>query len=102
MRRRIDKRFNPSTLQPEDLAASNKAQATIPASAKYDEKAELEQVNVLYSFLENRYAKKVCIYQTKIGFTATMANGSILVSSYRSGAETCFETDVLSGFVNGV
>ena len=25
----------------------------------FDEKAELEQVNVLYSFLENRYSKKV-------------------------------------------
>lgn len=59
MRRRIDKRFKPSSVQPEDLVASNDAQAAIPTSAKFDEKAELEQVNVLYSFLENRYAKKV-------------------------------------------
>ncbi len=46
MRRRIDKRFLP--------AASPDA----PAVA-VDEKAELEQVNVLYSLLENRYSRKV-------------------------------------------
>jgi cytochrome b pre-mRNA-processing protein 6 len=29
-----------------------------------DEKAELEQVNALYSLLENRYSRKVCMNAT--------------------------------------
>lgn len=41
---------------------ANQAQATIPTPVKFDEKAELEQVNVLYSFLENRYTKKVLLH----------------------------------------
>ena len=32
---------------------------TVPTPKPFDEKGELEQVNVLYSFLENRFAKKV-------------------------------------------
>jgi hypothetical protein len=44
MRRRIEQR-----LSPQKAAAS-------PDAAR----AELEQVNALYSLLENRYSKKVC------------------------------------------
>lgn len=59
MRRRIDKRFLPSQTRPQDNVVANGAQATVPSPVKLDEKAELEQVNVLYSFLENRYSNKV-------------------------------------------
>ena len=38
---------------------SNEAQATIPPHKPFDETKELGQVNVLYSFIENRYVKKV-------------------------------------------
>ncbi|KAI9822558.1 MAG: hypothetical protein M1827_000277 [Pycnora praestabilis] len=56
MRRRIDRTFDPSS-QPKVVA--NEAQVTVPAPFKLDEKTELEQANVLYSLLENRYSKKV-------------------------------------------
>ncbi|MCJ1286183.1 hypothetical protein MMC26_005528 [Xylographa opegraphella] len=58
MQRRIDRRISPS---PGDRAANviaNDALTTVPAPARFDEKAEMEQVNVLYSFLENRYTKQ--------------------------------------------
>lgn len=32
----------------------------MPTPVAFDEKGELEQVNVLYSFLEDRYMKTVC------------------------------------------
>lgn len=38
---------------------ANGAQVTVPTAVELDEKAELDQVNVLYSFLENRYGNKV-------------------------------------------
>lgn len=40
----------------------------LPPALKFDEKAELEQVNVLYSFLENRYAKKVIDFPLEYRF----------------------------------
>lgn len=68
--------------QPQNNIKANEAQVTIPsstitsaantsptrdgeiykattASSGFDEKAELEQINVLYSLLENRYTRKV-------------------------------------------
>lgn len=59
MRRRIDRRFLPAQSPPQTDAVANGAQATTPSPAKLDEAAELAQVNVLYSFLENRYSNKV-------------------------------------------
>lgn len=59
MRRRINKRFHPSTTRPQDNVVANGALATVPAAPQLDDKAELEQANVLYSFIENRYTKKV-------------------------------------------
>lgn len=59
MIRRIDKRFDQSTTRPQDNVLANGALATVPAAPRLDEKSELEQANVLYSFLENRYARKV-------------------------------------------
>ncbi|KAA6409075.1 MAG: hypothetical protein FRX48_07419 [Lasallia pustulata] len=58
MIRRIDKRFDQSTTRPQDNVLANGALATVPAAPRLDEKSELEQANVLYSFLENRYARK--------------------------------------------
>ena len=60
MRKRIARRLDPSPVKPEENVVANEAQATIPTSPKFDEKSELEQVNVLYSFLDNRYSQKVC------------------------------------------
>lgn len=59
MRRRIDKRFLPSTSQPTKGASVNEASVAPAQGQGFEEKAELEQVNVLYSLLENRYSKKV-------------------------------------------
>ncbi|MCJ1271847.1 hypothetical protein MMC22_011752 [Lobaria immixta] len=63
MRRRIDKRLLPSSpntpQQPQDKVRANDALATPAPSQPFDEKGELEQVNALYSLLENRYSKKV-------------------------------------------
>ncbi|KAK0516983.1 hypothetical protein JMJ35_000138 [Cladonia borealis] len=55
---RIDTQLKPPTTPPQDNVVSNQAQATIPTSVPFDEQGQLEQVNVLYSLLENRYKKK--------------------------------------------
>lgn len=59
MRRRIDKRFLPSTAEG----------AAAPSSAVVDERAELEQANILYSLLENRYSRKVFIHISALTHT---------------------------------
>ena len=53
--RRINRRFLPNA-SPE---ASKEASASSSSSIPVNEQAELDQVNVLYSLLENRYSKKV-------------------------------------------
>ncbi|MCJ1298519.1 hypothetical protein MMC08_001309 [Hypocenomyce scalaris] len=58
MRQRIERRFIPSTTNSQDNVVANDALASVPAASGMDDKAELEQVNVLYSFVENRYTKK--------------------------------------------
>ncbi len=67
MRQRIEKHFNPPKVAPQDNVVANEALVTIPTPVVFDEKAELEQVNVLYSFLENRYTKKVLLQYSSIG-----------------------------------
>jgi len=52
MRRRIDRRFLPASTS----NTPNAAQAV--ANSAVDEKMELEQVNAIYSLLENRYSRK--------------------------------------------
>lgn len=65
--RRIDTRLEPSrsppATDPGENVVANGALATIPPKkeASWDEGGELEQVNVLYSFLEDRYMKRVCM-----------------------------------------
>ena len=60
LQRKADETLNPSSVKPsQDNIVANEAKATIPTAKSFDEKGELDQVNVLYSFLENRYAKKV-------------------------------------------
>lgn len=59
IQRRIDTQLKPSTIPPQDNVVSNQAQATVPSPVPFDEQGQLEQVNVLYSLLENRYKKKV-------------------------------------------
>lgn len=60
MRRRIDKRFLPYASQPLKGQIINGASVAPAQGQHIEEKAEFEQVNVLYSLLENRYSKKVC------------------------------------------
>ncbi|KAL6721038.1 hypothetical protein ACLMJK_000138 [Lecanora helva] len=59
LQKRIDTQLKPSPPPDQNNVKSNEAQATVPTPIPFDEKGELEQVNVLYSFLENRYQKKV-------------------------------------------
>lgn len=61
MRRRIERRAETPKRNSENNVVANEAQAIIPTASRFDEQAELGQVNVLYSFLENRYSQKVCI-----------------------------------------
>lgn len=72
MQRRIDTRLRPPSTAPADNIISNQAQATIPTKVAFDEKGELEQVNVLYSFLENRYTKTVRVELLPLIFTYTL------------------------------
>ncbi|PMD14048.1 hypothetical protein NA56DRAFT_636842 [Hyaloscypha hepaticicola] len=58
IRRRVDRRFLPAS----SSNAPNAAQAT--ANSAIDEKAELVQVNAIYSLLENRYSGKYPIKGT--------------------------------------
>lgn len=76
MRRRLKKRFHPSPTRPQDNVVANGAVATVPAAPKFDEIAELEQANVLYSFIENRYTKKVRVEISKVacGLQVTYVN----------------------------
>jgi hypothetical protein len=50
MQRRIERKFNPST-----SAEGGKTVAATPIN----EKAEMDQVNALYSLINNRYTKQV-------------------------------------------
>ena len=60
MRRRIDKQFGPSTTDNTSYDPAKESKDTLVTPLKpYSEEEQLEQVNVLYSFIENRYAKKV-------------------------------------------
>ena len=59
MQRRIDRQTTPPTEHRDASVIANDALTTVPTAARFDENAELQQVNVLYSFLENRYTKKV-------------------------------------------
>ena len=59
MRRRIDARLKPPPPEANTVVAKG-AQAGAPTTpAAFDERGELEQVNVLYSFVEDRYMKRV-------------------------------------------
>ncbi|KAI4094851.1 MAG: hypothetical protein LQ348_006586 [Seirophora lacunosa] len=59
MRRRIEKQFGPSNNDKTAYDPSKESKDTLVTPLKpSDEGAELDQVNVLYSFLEDRYSKK--------------------------------------------
>lgn len=99
MRRRIDQRLLPSSVQPQNRVVANEAFATPLTDLKFDERLELEQVNVLYSFLENRYAKKVpdrapFLVRTCLDF-ASKTRVFYTVSSIEPPHETCVKPYVL-------
>ncbi|KAL8731651.1 MAG: hypothetical protein Q9181_004238 [Wetmoreana brouardii] len=59
MRRRTDKQLGPSSTDKASYDPTKESKDTLVTPLKaYDEKAELDQVNALYSLLENRYTKK--------------------------------------------
>ncbi|KAL8674311.1 MAG: hypothetical protein Q9168_001304 [Polycauliona sp. 1 TL-2023] len=59
MRRRIDKPLGPSTPDQTTYDPAKESKDTLVTPLKpYDERAQLNQVNALYSLMENRYAKK--------------------------------------------
>jgi cytochrome b pre-mRNA-processing protein 6 len=53
MRRRTDQRFLPAS------SSNTLSAAQAVANSAIDERIELEQVNAIYSLLENRYSRKV-------------------------------------------
>ena len=55
----MEKNFKLSSSEPEEYVVAKEVQGIVPAPVRADAKTELEQVNVLYSFLENRYTRKV-------------------------------------------
>lgn len=102
MRRRIDKRLLPLSSSSSTSPRQARANEALATGAPFDEKRELEQVNVLYSFLENRYHKKVrgengnltpCIY-LRWGY-AEFNRFLHVVSSLRSHDETRLEPCLL-------
>lgn len=56
---RINMRLAAPSTPPQDNIVSNQAQVSVPTPVAFDESGEREQVNVLYSLLENRYQNKV-------------------------------------------
>ena len=70
MRRRIDRKFLPD--------------ASMPNAVPVNEKAEMEEVNALYSLLENRYDRKV--NDRGPGGNGTQRTGLIACDSINSRA----------------
>ncbi|KAI9778374.1 MAG: hypothetical protein M1816_004132 [Peltula sp. TS41687] len=60
MRRRLDRRIKPSQQQ-QQLQQDGKKSTGRAVLLDLNEKTELEQVNALYSLLEDRYKQKVCM-----------------------------------------
>ncbi|KAL8771689.1 MAG: hypothetical protein Q9209_002880 [Squamulea sp. 1 TL-2023] len=59
MRRRIDKQLGPSTTDKTSYDPGKETKDTLVSPLKpYNEQAQLEEANLLYSFLENRYSRK--------------------------------------------
>ena len=59
MRGRIERETSSPTEHAQDNIVANQALATVPTSVRFDKTAELEQANVLYSLLENKFSKRV-------------------------------------------
>ena len=74
IRNRIDKRLSDSSSPSADNVVANEAQVTVPSPKPFAALQEVAQVNVLYSFLEDRYSRKVndfqVPYSTEIGMRA--------------------------------
>lgn len=80
MRKRLDRRFIPSS-------STKDAQV---ANSPVDEKMELEQANVLYSLLENRYTRKVHSQrESKMDGNMDANSFGIIVPDYWFFDETC-------------
>ncbi|MCJ1375889.1 hypothetical protein MMC20_007127 [Loxospora ochrophaea] len=58
MRGRIERETSSPTEHAQDNIVANQALATVPTSVRFDKTAELEQANVLYSLLENKFSKR--------------------------------------------
>ena len=97
MRRRVNKRFLPSHNPLQNNVVANAAQATVPTPVKLSEKVELEQVNVLYSFLENRYSNKVRLtkFLRSTSIVVSLTSLTLPVSALRRFHEACIESSVL-------
>ncbi|MCJ1344567.1 hypothetical protein MMC31_002770 [Peltigera leucophlebia] len=82
MRRRIDKRFLPHASQPMIGAGINGTSVAPAQGQHFEEKAEFEQVNVLYSLLENRYLDEASLKSDVLPGSverATRSTATILV-----------------------
>jgi hypothetical protein len=59
IRRRVDKRFLPASSSAP--AGNTNTPVAAKAASVVDERFELEQVNAIYSLLDNRYKHAVCL-----------------------------------------
>lgn len=97
MQRRIDRRFGPdssstsspvsssSSLSQSNMNSKPKAngESTTSSSITFDEPSELEQVNVLYSLLENRYLKQVSFYLLLLLHLSPPSSSSLVFNESR-------------------
>lgn len=90
---RMDRRLETTTTKSENHVVANEAQATIPTTPRFDEQAELAQVNVLYSFLEDRYSQKV--WAAVLAHIMTLGFNTFVVPSIRTYAQACIEPCLL-------
>lgn len=60
LRKRLETRYLIPAAAPQKNVESNGALVMPAAKGEIDEKEEREQLNALYSLLENRYSKQVC------------------------------------------
>ena len=102
LQRRIDTRLKEtdSARSLQNNIVANEAQVTVPTPKPFDEKGELEQVNALYSLLENRYTKKV-LYIAFNGLKMTQAD-MCTVSPLRTNAETILKSRPLHKSSEGI
>ena len=71
LRNRFEKKDQALASNPSEVLAINQAHITVSRTKVRIEKRELEEANILYGFLENRYAQMVGVNVLGVRFTDT-------------------------------